>query len=71
MVLVLAMVVYLVALVALRRLQRPVAAAAEPVAAGDGDGPDGDGEEATAGPPEEVAVGAGPAGAGPVGATTP
>jgi hypothetical protein len=69
-VLALAMVVYLVALAALRHLQRPVAAAAEPEAAGDDDG-EGDGEEATAGPPEEVAVGAGPAGAGPVGATTP
>ncbi len=58
-----------VALAALRRLQRPVAAAAEPEA--EGDAGDGDGEEATVEPPEEVAVGAGPAGAGPVGATTP
>ena len=67
-VLALAMVVYLLALVALRRLQRPVAAAVAPEAAGDaGDGTAGTRRRAA----EEVAVGAGPAGAGPVGATTP
>jgi hypothetical protein len=67
-VLALAVGTYLAALVALRRLQRPVAA----TAAGTGDEA---GEAEPAEPagkaPEEVAVGAGPAGAGPVGATTP
>ena len=62
-VLALSMVVYLVALVALRRLQRPIAAVS------------GDGAEGEVVPdevePESVAVGAGPAAAGPVGATTP
>jgi hypothetical protein len=60
-VLALAMVTYLLALVALRRLQRPVAAAPS----ADGETGVGAGEEPVA---EEVAVGAGPAGAGPVGA---
>jgi hypothetical protein len=70
-VLALAMVTYLLALLALRRLQRPVAAAASPRAgAGTGDGA-GDEAAEPAEPAEEVAVGAGPAGAGPVGATTP
>ena len=67
-VLALAMVIYLLALVALRRLQRPVAAAIAPEA--EADAGDGTGDEAVE-PAEEVAVGAGPAGAGPVGATTP
>jgi hypothetical protein len=62
-VLALSMVVYLVALFALRRLQRPIAAVS------------GDGAEGEVVPdevePESVAVGAGPAAAGPVGATTP
>ena len=57
-VLALSIVVYLVALVALRRLQRPVAAMS-------GDGAEGEVV------PESVAVGAGPAAAGPVGAATP
>jgi spermidine synthase len=65
-VLALATVTYLLALVALWRLQRPVAIA--PGADGEA-GVAGDGEVAE--PAEEVAVGAGPAGAGPVGATTP
>jgi hypothetical protein len=67
-VLALAMVTYLLALVALRRLQRPVAAAIAPEA--EAEAGDGTGDEAVE-PAEEVAVGAGPAGAGPVGATTP
>jgi hypothetical protein len=62
----LAIVVYLLALVALRRLQRPVDAAGTPEESA-GDEAPGPEEE----PVEEVAVGAGPAGAGPVGATTP
>jgi hypothetical protein len=73
-VLALAIGVYLLALVALHRLQRPIAAAA---VAGDetGAGTDGDGDSAAPEgdevEPDGVAVGAGPAGAGPVGATTP
>jgi spermidine synthase len=66
-VLALAVVVYLVALAVLRRLQRPLAAA-EPGAGDDApvlEEPAGNGDDG------EVAVGAGPAGAGPVGATTP
>ena len=68
-VLALAVVTYLVALAVLRRLQRPLAGAAEP-GAGDeapvvASEPDGNGAD------DEVALGAGPAGAGPVGATTP
>jgi spermidine synthase len=62
----LAIVVYLLALVALRRLQRPVDAAGTPEESASDEAP-GPEEE----PVEEVAVGAGPAGAGPVGATTP
>ena len=73
-VLALAIGVYLLALVALHRLQRPIAAAE---VAGDeaGTGTDGDGDgaapEGDEVEPDGVAVGAGPAGAGPVGATTP
>jgi hypothetical protein len=69
-VLALAMVTYLLALLALRRLQRPVAAASPRAGAGTGDGA-GDEAAEPAEAAEEVAVGAGPAGAGPVGATTP
>ena len=68
-VLALAVVTYLVALAVLRRLQRPLAAA-EPGPGDEAAAPEV--EPAAEGADEdEVAVGAGPAGAGPVGATTP
>jgi hypothetical protein len=63
-VLALAIVTYLVALAFLRRLRRPLAA-------GVGEGRDaGQAPLVEVGAEDEVAVGAGPAGAGPVGATT-
>jgi len=68
-VLALAVVTYLVALAVLRRLQRPLAGTAEP-GAGD-EAPVVTSEADGNGADDEVAVGAGPAGAGPVGATTP
>jgi hypothetical protein len=63
-VLALAIVTYLVALAFLRRLQRPLAAGVAEEA------PDAEVAPLREGA-DEVAVGAGPAGAGPVGATTP
>ena len=69
MVLALAMVVYLVALAALRRLQRP--AGGRPAGGrGDADGAGAGGDRRAR--RTEVAVGAGPAAAcGPAGATSP
>jgi MFS family permease len=65
-VLALAVVTYLVALAFLRRLQRPLATGAPEEAPDTEEQP-----PARVGAEDEVAVGAGPAGAGPVGATTP
>jgi hypothetical protein len=70
LVLALAVVTYLVALAVLRRLRRPLAPGAAEPGAGD-EAPVVEEEPVGTGADDEVAVGAGPAGAGPVGATTP